>query len=190
MDVHVVRNLRLLPFAGLLRQLLRLPDQSLLLLLDLLGGAPLPLRGRPEVLELPLEPVLVFAADAKRFEVTRLQLQERGPSDGLLQEARNVPLEAQAQQPLAHLNHHTEKTTVIRRPSETGYSWNKTARRKTAFFSVAAKENIIRQIYVLVGGNCRFDFRLQFPPFKTRIGRIIKFFVATDKKAVLRRVAT
>jgi len=29
----------------------------------------------------------------------------------------------------------------------------------------------------------RLDFRLQFPPIKTRIGRVIEFFVATGKEA-------
>jgi len=35
-----------------------------------------------------------------------------------------------------------------------------------------------------VGGNCRLDFYLEFPPIKTQIGRIIKEFVATEKTAV------
>jgi len=43
-----------------------------------------------------------------------------------------------------------------------------------------------------MSGNCRLDFRLQFPSIKTQIGQIIFFFfffVATEKKAVLRRAA-
>jgi len=43
---------------------------------------------------------------------------------------------------------------------------------------------------VLMGGIYRRKSSPQFPPIKTQIVRIIKTFVATEKKAVLRRAAT